>query len=300
MNESGIMQLNTEQQNPNTMHIDECSTVEILEKINHEDQLVPLVLKKQIPQIAKVADQAYEVVSGGGRIFYLGAGTSGRIGILDASECPPTYGVSPDLFQGVIAGGKEAVFTAQEGAEDSFDLAEKDLAERHFSAKDMAVGLAASGRTPYVIGGLKYANAIGAATASVCCVENGDISKIAKLPVELVTGPEVITGSTRMKAGTAQKLFCNMLSTAVMIRCGKVYGNLMVDLQPTNKKLEIRACRMIQEVTDVSEEQARRLYLESHKQVKTAIVMQMKNVSCEEASALLKKANGHIAEALAL
>lgn len=296
--EVNLSRLNTEQQNPNTVDIDTCTTEEILTKINNEDQKIADVVREQIPAITSLVDAAYEAVKNGGRILYVGAGTSGRLGILDASECPPTYGVSADLVQGIIAGGEKAIFTAQEGAEDSFEQCIEDLKERNLSKKDIVIGLAASGRTPYVIGALKYANSIGAMTGSVCCVENGEISKCAKHAVEVVTGPEVVTGSTRMKAGTAQKLVLNMISTATMIKMGKVYHNYMVDVQPTNLKLEARACRMIKTLLDINDDEAERLFVESGKNVKTAIVMNALHIGKAEAQKVLSDTDGHITNAL--
>lgn len=295
-----LSKLNTEQQNMNTWDIDTCSTVEILDKINAEDQKIAGIVKEQIPNIAKVADAAYKSIQNGGRVIYVGAGTSGRLGILDASECPPTYGVSQELIQGMIAGGTEAIFKAKEGAEDSKELGKNDLMARNLNKNDMVIGLAASGRTPYVIGALEYANEIGAQTGSVCCVNHGEISRYTKYAIEVVTGPEVVTGSTRMKAGTAQKLVLNMISTAVMIRYGKVFHNYMVDVQPTNKKLELRACRIIQMLAKVDEAEAEKLFLLSDKHVKTAIVMGLSAVDQKMANQALKKAEGHITKAVQL
>lgn len=290
--------LNTEQRNPNTMEIDTYSTTHILKVINQEDKKIPDIIQQQIPSIAKLVDAAYETIRHGGRIIYVGAGTSGRLGILDASECPPTYGVSDEMIQGMIAGGVPAIFKAQEGAEDSKELAVKDLKERNLTKKDMVIGLAASGRTPYVISAIEYANAIGARSGSVCCVEHGLISKISQFPVEVVTGAEVVTGSTRMKAGTAQKLVLNMISTTCMIKMGKVYQNLMVDVQPTNEKLEVRGCNIIREITGISEKEAEKLFVESHKNVKAAIVMALENTTFEHATKALEENDGHLKKAL--
>ena len=287
--------LNTEQQNPNTLDIDRVSTEEMLAKINAEDSKIAGVVKEEIPSIAKLIDKAYECVKNGGRILYVGAGTSGRLGILDASECPPTYGVSDELVQGVIAGGNPAIFKAQEGAEDSKELAVNDLKERKLSNKDIVIGLAASGRTPYVIGALEYANEIGAATGSVSCVDEAQLSKIAKFPVEVVTGAEVVTGSTRMKAGTAQKMVLNMISTCVMIKMGKVYHNLMVDVQPSNEKLVIRATRMIQQILQVDDKKASDLFEASGRNVKRAIVMHALNCDCAQAQEKMDQGKGVLA-----
>ena len=287
--------LNTEQQNPNTLDIDRIPTEEMLIKINAEDRKVAEVVYQQIPAIAKLIDQTYACVENGGRILYVGAGTSGRLGILDASECPPTYGVSDQLVQGVIAGGTPAIFKAQEGAEDSKELAVEDLKERNLSSADMVIGLAASGRTPYVIGALEYANQIGAQTGSVCCVEHSELAKVAHYPVEVVTGAEVVTGSTRMKAGTAQKMVLNMISTCVMIKMGKVYHNLMVDVQPSNEKLIVRATRMIQQILEVDSQTASDLFEASGRSVKRAIVMHALHCDCDAAQEKIEQAKGVLA-----
>lgn len=289
MLDENINYLDTEQRNQNTKNIDQLSTLEVLEKINAEDATVPVAIKKVLPAIEKIVDLAYTAVKAGGRVIYVGAGTSGRLGILDASECPPTYGVSPEMFQGIIAGGKEAIFKAKEGAEDSLTLAQKDLEEIHLSKNDLVVGIAASGRTPYVIGALQYAQKIGASTASIACSSHAKISQYADAPVEVITGAEVICGSTRMKAGTAQKLILNMISTTTMIKLGKVYQNYMVDVQPTNEKLKSRATHMIQEITGVSKEEAQALYKESNAHVKVAIVMALCHVDLDNAKKLLEE-----------
>ena len=246
----------TENRNINTMDIDKISTVEMLEKINNEDKNVPLAVKKEIPQIAELIEKAVERMRKGGRIIYIGAGTSGRLGVLDASECPPTYGVEPELVQGVIAGGEEAMFKAKEGAEDSEELAVLDLKERNLNKNDIVIGIAASGRTPYVIGALKFAKENGALTASISCNKNSPIAKEADIEIAPVVGAEVVTGSTRMKSGTAQKLVLNMISTGVMIKLGKVYENLMVDVKATNAKLVERSKKIVMEATGVSREEA--------------------------------------------
>jgi N-acetylmuramic acid 6-phosphate etherase len=240
-----LNQLDTEKVNQNSLHIDEMSTIDILKTINNEDQKVAFAVQDVILQIAQAVDCIYEKMCLGGRLIYVGAGTSGRLGILDASECPPTYGVEPTLIQGIIAGGIKAVTQAVEGAEDSKQLAQIDLEKINLNDKDVVCGIAASGRTPYVIAGLQYVRKIGCSTISLCCVQNGEISKYANYPIEVVVGPEVVTGSTRMKAGTAQKMVLNMISTSVMIKRGKVFGNLMVDVQPTNEKLKMRAVSIV-------------------------------------------------------
>src|SRR5665648_543672 len=226
-----LEKLLTEARNPETEKIDEMATLEILQCINKEDEKVALAIKLVLPQIAQAVDRVAESLSGGGRLIYLGAGTSGRIGVLDASECPPTYGTPPDMVQGIIAGGEKAVFRAVEGAEDSLTMAVEDLTSRGLSPRDVVVGIAASGRTPYVIGGLEHAHQVGCHTVAVVCTPDSEMQKVSEITIAILVGPEVIMGSTRMKAGTAQKLVLNMLTTASMIKMGKVYSNLMVDVQ---------------------------------------------------------------------
>lgn len=290
--------LTTENRNINTMDIDKVSTIEMLEKINNEDKNVPLAVEKEIPQIAKLVEGAVERMKKGGRIIYIGAGTSGRLGVLDASECPPTYGVSPDLVQGVMAGGEEAMFRAREGAEDSEELAIEDLKDRNLNENDIVVGIAASGRTPYVIGGLRFARENGALTASISCNKNSPISKEAEIEIAPVVGAEVVTGSTRMKSGTAQKLVLNMISTGVMIKLGKVYENLMVDVKATNEKLVERSKKIVMEATGASREDAESKLNETNFDVKLSIFMILSGLNKDEAKKILEKNNGYIAEAL--
>lgn len=289
-----LNQLDTEQSNPDSLHIDEMSTIDILTTINNEDQKVALAVKEVLPKISIAVDCIYYQMCKGGRLIYIGAGTSGRLGILDASECPPTYGVDPRLVQGLIAGGKEALTAAIEGAEDSQDLAVEDLKNIHLTDKDVVCGIAASGRTPYVIGGLEYARTLGCQTVSICCVHNGEISKYSYYPIEVITGPEVIAGSTRMKAGTAQKLVLNMISTSVMIKRGKVYKNLMVDLQPTNEKLKTRAINIVSQSSDCSEEESIKLLTKCHYNVKIAILSGLTGKDEKECEEALLKNNGSI------
>ena len=289
-----LNQLDTEQSNPDSLHIDEMSTIDILTTINNEDQKVALAVKEVLPKISIAVDCIYYQMCKGGRLIYIGAGTSGRLGILDASECPPTYGVDPRLVQGLIAGGKEALTAAIEGAEDSQDLAVEDLKNIHLTDKDVVCGIAASGRTPYVIGGLEYARALGCQTVSICCVHNGEISKYSHYPIEVITGSEVIAGSTRMKAGTAQKLVLNMISTSVMIKRGKVYKNLMVDLQPTNEKLKTRAINIVSQSLDCSEEESIKLLTKCHYNVKIAILSGLTGKDEKECEEVLLKNNGSI------
>lgn len=293
-----LQKLTTERRNPASAHIDELSTLEMVQVINGEDKKVALAVEKILPEIAKAVDIITEKLAQGGRLFYLGAGTSGRLGILDASECPPTYGVEPELVQGVIAGGTPAIFKAQEGAEDSPELARRDLAERGFGAGDVLVGIAASGRTPYVIGGLQYARELGAATIALACSANAAIADYADIALLPVTGAEVVTGSTRMKAGTAQKLVLNMLSTATMIKLGKVYGNLMVDVKTSNKKLEERAKRIVMEATGCSREESIAALAEAKGNAKLAIFIHLTGADYAAGQAALEEAEGHLAQAL--
>lgn len=289
-----LNQLDTEQSNPDSLHIDEMSTIDILTTINNEDQKVALAVKEVLSKISIAVDCIYYQMCKGGRLIYIGAGTSGRLGILDASECPPTYGVDPRLVQGLIAGGKEALTAAMEGAEDSQDLAVEDLKNIHLTDKDVVCGIASSGRTPYVIGGLEYARTLGCQTVSICCVHNGEISKYSHYPIEAITGPEVIAGSTRMKAGTAQKLVLNMISTSVMIKRGKVYKNLMVDLQPTNEKLKTRAINIVSQSLDCSEEESIKLLTKCHYNVKIAILSGLTGKDEKECEEALLKNKGSI------
>ena len=293
-----LTKLETENQNTRTMEIDTFSTSEILEVINSEDQKVADAVAKTIPQITILVDEIVERLSNGGRLFYIGAGTSGRLGFLDASECPPTYGVSYELVQGIMAGGFEALYKAKEGAEDDAELGVHDCKERGLCDKDVLVGLAASGRTPYVIGALNYANEIGCYTGSIACVSNSEIGKIAKVAIEALPGQEVVTGSTRMKAGSCQKLILNMISTSAMIRLGKVYNNLMVDVKPTNIKLVNRAKGIIRKATNCSEEEASQAFEAAGQSCKTAIFMIQSGKTKEESEAILDTYKGHLKEAL--
>ncbi|MBS6041224.1 MAG: N-acetylmuramic acid 6-phosphate etherase [Clostridium baratii] len=298
MDKLGLSNLTTESRNQNTLDIDKVSTIEMVRKINNEDKKVAEAVEKELPQIAEAIDGIVDRIHKGGRLIYMGAGTSGRLGILDASECPPTYGVSEELVQGLIAGGHEAIFRAKEGAEDSKELAVNDLKDKDLNSNDIVVGLAASGRTPYVIGGLEYANQIGALTISITCNKDSDVSKTSKIAISPVVGAEVITGSTRLKAGTAQKLVLNMLSTGTMIKLGKVYGNLMVDVRATNEKLVERAKRIVCEATNVSTEEAIKYLEETKFDVKLAIFMILSGLNKEKAEEKLVKNKGYIARAL--
>ena len=286
--------LSTETRNPETMNLDEMSSLEIVQAMNKEDIKVPQIITHLLPLIAKVVDICAVALKTKNRIFYMGAGTSGRLGIVDSSECPPTFNASPNEFIGLIAGGERAFIKAVEGAEDSEDLGKDDLIKRNFCKNDICIGLAASGRTPYVIGGLKYAKSIGAQTVSVSCNKDAKISKFADYPIEAIVGPEVLTGSTRLKAGTAQKLILNMISTGAMIRVGKSYQNLMVDLQMTNKKLERRGVNIIKEATGVDDEEAKKYIEKAKGRVKIAIIMILTNCEYEDAIKRLEKADGKV------
>jgi N-acetylmuramic acid 6-phosphate etherase len=293
-----LEKLLTESRNPDTLDIDRLSTLDVVTKINNQDQLVAAAVARALPQIAQAVDWIVASMDKGGRLFYLGAGTSGRLGILDASECPPTFGTSPELVQGLIAGGETAVFRAVEGAEDSLSLAAQDLTQRQLSAGDIVVGIAASGRTPYVIGGLNFAKETGCRTVAVVCSPGSEMAAIADLTICIEAGSEVIMGSTRMKAGTAQKLVLNMLTTAAMIRRGKVYSNLMVDVQATNKKLIERAKRIVVMATGASREQAEAAIEQAGGSAKAAIVMILAGVTAQEAEDRLIKAQGFVAKAI--
>lgn len=293
-----ISKITTEKRNKNTKNIDIASTCEILKLINDEDKTVPLAVEGAIDQIAMVVNIVTDAFRNGGRLFYIGAGTSGRLGVLDASECPPTFGVPADLVVGIIAGGDEALRTAIEGAEDSKEEAVKDLIDHHLNAKDVVVGIAASGRTPYAIGGLEYANKIGAKTACITTSADSEIAEVAQYPIEAITGAEPLTGSTRMKSGTAQKLILNMITTASMVKIGKVYENLMIDVQMSNNKLVSRAKRIVMEVTGVDEAIAEE-YLDRYNSVKYAIFGILSHIEeKEKIEELLKEYNGNIRESL--
>lgn len=289
----------TESSNPRSALLDKMTPLEVVTLMNREDATVPKSVNKQLGNIAKAVELCIDSLSHKGRIIYIGAGTSGRLGVVDAAECPPTFGVSPDLVVGLIAGGSGAIIKAVEGAEDSRELGQKDLVGIGLAAVDTVIGLAASGRTPYVIGGLLYANSIGCNTVSVACNENSEIGKVAKYPIEVIVGPEVLTGSTRLKAGTAQKLVLNMISTATMVGIGKCYKNYMVDMMQSNEKLHVRAQNMVMTVTGVDRKEAKRVLLDAGGSVKNAIVMIMADCTCAEALARLEKSKGHVRGAIA-
>lgn len=282
-----LAQLITEQRNPNSMDIDSLSALEIVQKMNAEDQQVALAVNACLPQIAEVIESIVQAFQNGGRLVYIGAGTSGRLGVLDASECPPTFGVSSEMVVGIIAGGERALRHPIEGAEDNKAQGIADLQAVHFSEKDVLVGIAASGRTPYVIGALEYANSLGAVTAAIASNPNSEMSKVAKIAIETVVGAEVLTGSSRLKSGTAQKLVLNMLTTASMILIGKCYQNLMVDVQASNEKLKARAIRIVMQATECEPEQAESVLAETEGNAKLAIMMILANVDKEKAKILL-------------
>jgi len=293
-----LAKLSTEGRNPSTLNIDRVSTLDMITLINEEDKKVAIAVEKKKEQIAKAVDVIAERMLQGGRLIYVGAGTSGRLGILDASECPPTYGVSFDLVQGVIAGGNTAIFKAVEGAEDSMTLGREDVMKIKLSKEDIICGIAASGRTPYVIGAMKYGREVGAAVLAVTMNKESEMAEYADIPISIEVGPEVIMGSTRMKAGTAQKMVLNMLSTGAMIKLGKVYGNLMVDVQPSNEKLRVRARRIVKLATEANDEIINRILEETTYNVKLSILIIETGLSIIEARKLLEKHKGYIVKAL--
>ncbi|WP_047045631.1 N-acetylmuramic acid 6-phosphate etherase [Vibrio mexicanus] len=292
-----LSQLVSEGRNPDTMDIDLLPALDIVRKMNQQDALVPLAIEKVLPEIAKAVDKIAEAFQSGGRLIYMGAGTSGRLGVLDASECPPTFGVSDKMVIGLIAGGPEAILKAKEGAEDSLELGKADLQAINFTEQDVVVGIAASGRTPYVIGALNYANAVGATTVALSCNPDSPIADIADIAISPVVGPEALTGSTRLKSGTAQKLVLNMLTTASMIRIGKSYQNLMVDVKATNEKLVARAARIVIQATDCSEEQAKQVLAQTDYDVKLAILMLLTGLEKQQAQNQLKEHKGFLRSA---
>ena len=292
--------MTTETRNPRTMQLDQMSELEIVTVMNEEDARVPLAIAKCLPQIAQAAAWAVEAFEQGGRLFYMGAGTSGRLGVLDAAECPPTFGVPQGMVVGLIAGGEKAFIVAVEGAEDSRELAVQDLQSHHLTTKDFVVGIAASGRTPYVLGGLDYARSVGCHTAAIACNPGSAVGKAADLAIEVNCGPEVLTGSTRLKSGTAQKLILNMISTASMVRIGKAYQNLMVDVMQTNEKLHTRAENIVMDATGVERSVARHAIDEAKGSVKTAITMLLADCDAPEAARRLEASHGHVREAIRL
>ncbi len=294
-----LLNLTTEQRNPASMDIDSKSTIEILKIINDEDKKVPYAVEKEIPYIAQAVELVVQAFKKGGRLIYVGAGTSGRLGILDAAECPPTFGTDPEMVQGIIAGGPEAVFRAQEGAEDSEENGARDIEAKNVNEKDVVCGIAASRRTPYVVGAVKRAKELGAKTIFITTNPRSQFNyPFVDVAICPEVGPEVIMGSTRMKSGTAQKLVLNMISTTAMIRLGKVYENLMVDLQMTSEKLKERAKRVVMIVTGVDYKTAEKYLIEAGGHAKTAIVMIKTGCSADEARDRLKKADGFVRAAI--
>ena len=288
----------TEQRNPNSMHVDSLSALEIVQLMNDEDKQVPLAIEKCLPQIAQAVECIVAAFQQGGRLVYIGAGTSGRLGVLDASECPPTFGVSPEMVKGIIAGGERALRHPIEGAEDSKAQAVVDLQTIQFSSKDVLVGIAASGRTPYVIGALEYAKSLGSVTVSIASNPNSAMANIVDIAIDTVVGPEVLTGSSRLKSGTAQKLVLNMLTTASMILMGKCYQNLMVDVQASNEKLKARAIRIVMQATDCDKAIAEETLKQADQNAKLAIMMILSGLDRAQAEALLEKHHGKLQLAL--
>lgn len=293
-----LTKLVTETRNPNTMELDQMTPLELVSVMNQEDLNVVAGVKEALPQVAQAIEWAVSSLEAGGRIVYFGAGTSGRLGVLDAVECPPTFGVSPDVIVGLIAGGEKAFVRAVEGAEDSLELCEEELKKIGLNKNDIAIGIAASGRTPYVIGGLRYARFLGCKTVAIACNKGSEVGKEAELAIEPSCGPEVLTGSTRLKAGTAQKMILNMISTGSMVGVGKAYQNLMVDVQQTNKKLVVRAQNITIAATGCTREEAARALEQADGNAKLAIVMLLTQMPVEEAKAKLEAAHGHVRGAL--
>ncbi|MBV7387163.1 N-acetylmuramic acid 6-phosphate etherase [Pasteurellaceae bacterium TAE3-ERU1] len=294
-----IQQLTTEGRLSASSEIDTLSSLEVVTIINEQDKLVAGAVAKTLPAVASAVDAIVDAFAQGGRLIYLGAGTSGRLGILDASECPPTFGTDPQQVQGLIAGGQSAVFHAVENAEDNAEAGEADLLAINLSARDVVVGIAASGRTPYVLGGIQYAKELGCVTVGIACNRTSPLLSMAEIAIAPVVGPEVVSGSSRMKAGTAQKLVLNMLSTGAMILSGKVFGNLMVDVQPSNKKLLARQVNMVMQATGCDEAEAKAALEASNRHCKTAILMILTALDAHAANQLLQAHNGFIRKALA-
>ena len=291
-------QMSTETRNKNTMNLDQMTSLEIVTVMNQEDAQVPQAIQPVLPQIAQAVDWVVQSFQANGRLFYLGAGTSGRLGVLDASECPPTFGVSADMVIGLMAGGDAAFRKAVEGAEDSPALGKQDLIDHRLQAQDVVIGVAASGRTPYAMGALEYARDMGCHTIAIVCNQHSAMAAMAELAIEIVPGPEILTGSTRLKAGTAQKLVLNMISTASMVGMGKCYQNLMVDVVQSNEKLNARAEHIVTEATGVSAATARQKIDEAGGSVKVAITMILADCNREQAELRLAKHQGRIRQAI--
>lgn len=290
--------MTTEARNNKTMNLDSMNSLQIASIMNEEDSNIATAIKEVLPQVAKAIDKTSEAFMNGGRLIYLGAGTSGRLGLLDAVECPPTFGVPDNMVIGLIAGGESAFIKAVEGAEDSDKLCAEDLKALNLQSKDMVIGIAASGRTPYVIGGLNYAKKVGCNTAAIACNKNTKVGAAADIAIEITVGPEVLTGSTRLKAGTAQKMILNMISTASMVKVGKVYKNLMVDVMQTNEKLQVRAKNIVMTATGVDDNTAKDAIVAANGCVKEAIVMILLDCTNKEAKAKLEQSKGHIKDAI--
>ena len=295
-----LQKIATEQRNPNTMNIDTLSTLDMVKLINQEDHRVAEAVSLVTDKIAQAVDVIAQHLGSGGRLIYCGAGTSGRLGILDAVECPPTYSTEPEMVQALMAGGYGAIFKAVEGAEDSKALGVQDMENIHFCEKDVLVGIAASGRTPYVLGCMEYAKMLGAPTISVTCCPGSELDRFADIGIAPAPGPEVVTGSTRMKSGTAQKMVLNMLSTGAMIKLGKVYGNLMVDVKPSNEKLIRRCVTIVCSAAECTEAEATAALERCDYRPKVAIVMILRGVDADTARMLLDKAEGRVAKVLAV
>ena len=293
-----LKNMSTETRNQNTMNLDIMSPLEVVTVMNQEDAKVPAAITPALPNIAQCVTWAIESIEAGGRIIYMGAGTSGRLGVLDAVECPPTFGVAPEVVVGLIAGGEKAFVKAVEGAEDSRELGRQDLIDINLEKRDIVIGIAASGRTPYVLGGLAYAQEVGCHSVGISCNPGSAVGAAAELAIEVVPGPECLTGSTRLKSGTCQKLILNMISTATMVGCGKAYQNLMVDVMQTNEKLVVRAQNIVMEATGCEREVAAEKIAIAGGNAKTAITMILADCGLEEAKERLAKAKGHVREAI--
>ena len=290
--------MSTETRNPLSTNFDALDTLDMVRLMNREDARVPLAVAEVLPQIAQTVDLMTNALRSGNRVFYTGAGTSGRLAVLDAVELLPTFSLEPDRVVPLLAGGDRAMMNSIEGAEDDAAQGQRELEEKSFGKKDLLVAVAASGRTPYALGGLRHASAVGAASAAIVCNRNSPMADAARVAIEVVVGPEVLTGSTRLKAGTAQKLVLNMLSTCTMARLGKVYGNLMIDVQPSNEKLVDRAVRIIAEITDLDYAASQQLLDRAGGRVKTALLMALSDADFDQAQARLDQVNGHLRKAL--
>ena len=293
-----LKNMSTETRNQNTMDLDIMSPLEVVTVMNQEDAKVPAAITPALPNIAQCVTWAIESIEAGGRIIYMGAGTSGRLGVLDAVECPPTFGVAPEVVVGLIAGGEKAFVKAVEGAEDSRELGRQDLIDMNLQKRDIVIGIAASGRTPYVLGGLAYAQEMGCHTVGISCNPGSAVGAAAELAIEVVPGPECLTGSTRLKSGTCQKLILNMISTATMVGCGKAYQNLMVDVMQTNEKLVVRALNIVMVATGCTRETDAEKIALADGNAKTAITMILADCDVAEARERLAKAKGHVREAI--